>query len=341
MEENEKLLFALLRQALESGQSPDLSHADLLGLYELAQRHQLAHLIAHALDKHMPLCGPFQQRLLEAHYRTERYGHAYEALCQLFHREKIDFIPLKGLILRNFYPEPWMRTSCDMDLLLRPEDLERAGQLLEDTLHYRPKAMSGHDISYISADGVCVELHHTLIEHNPVLASVWDHCPDGQMPGDYFYLYHIAHAAKHFTHGGCGIRSVLELWLMEGRGITCDDALLTQCGLRAFTHALRRLADFWFAEGPADETVLDMHRLILTGGAYGTDSNQQLLGSATSPKLSRLFLSERELQYTYPVLRRHRWLLPVCQLRRWGRLLMGLRIRRRPKLTDLLSRLGL
>lgn len=325
MERLEKLLFALIRQALGLEQGVSVEDDLIPTLYAMAYRHELAHLVAYGLGTGCCLSGGFQERLLEAHYRYERYAHAYEELSQRFEKEKLPFVPLKGQVLREFYPEPWMRTGCDLDLLVRQEDLERAGKLLESDMGYGPKAISGHDISFISGDGVRVELHHTLIEGNEVLRDIWDHCAQGQMEPEYLYLYHIAHAAKHLRHGGCGIRPVLDLWLMERQGITCADALLEQCGLLTFAKALSRLSRCWFETGQVEEALRPLHCYILQGGIFGTAQSVEALRRDFDKK--RLFISKKELEYAYPILRKRGWLLPVCQLRRWCRLLRSGQLR--------------
>lgn len=339
MERTEEKLFALIRQRLSGGAPVEIPHQMLNELYALAQKHELAHILADtpAVTGLVTDQDAFQRRLLEAHYRSHRYQQAYQELCQCFQNENIPFIPLKGLVLRESYPEKWMRTSCDMDIALRPEDMERAAGLLESALAYRPKAMSDHDRAFISEDGVRVELHHTLIENDPVLASFWDHAlpEEGcrfRLEPAYFYLYHIAHMAKHFRHGGCGIRPLLDLWLMERAGMEPPVPLLEQCRLAVFGSACRRLAHCWFEGGPVDDDLRQMQDLILRGGIFGSAADQRLLKKASGAKprhLSRIFVPSEELQYTYPVLRQHRWMLPVCQLRRWGSLLLGSKARRR------------
>ncbi|MBE6924047.1 MAG: hypothetical protein E7466_02245 [Ruminococcaceae bacterium] len=337
MDATEKILFALLRQRLGEGEQVAVALDAVPALYALAQKHQLAHIIADT-PQLMAVEGlPFRERLLQTHYRTERYGHSFGELCQCFQSEKVPFIPLKGMVLQDFYPEKWMRISSDMDIALHPEDMGRAGALLESRLGYRPKAMSDHDISYISADGVRVELHHTLIEDDPVLSDFWSHAApeDGsryRLEEPYFYHYHMAHLAKHFRHGGCGIRPLLDLWLMERHGMTPPWPALEQAGLNTFTNACRRLSRCWFDGQPMEDDLREMEAFILQGGLFGSTVNQQLLKKTTGGKprsLSRIFVPVRELEYTYPILRRHRWMNPVCQLRRWGNLLLGDKARRR------------
>ena len=98
-----------------------------------------------------------------------------------------------------------------------------------------------------------VELHYTLIEDhvmpkaNDVLSEVWENSlpgPDGGrvMTDEMFYFYHVAHMAKHFGNGGCGIRPVLDLWLLNRKqGFTKDkrDALLSRGGLLDFERGRR------------------------------------------------------------------------------------------------------
>ena len=35
------------------------------------------------------------------------------------------------------------------------------------------------------------------------------------MTDEMFYFYHIAHMAKHFEEGGCGIRPFIDLWTLD------------------------------------------------------------------------------------------------------------------------------
>ena len=42
------------------------------------------------------------------------------------------FIPLKGSVVRDLYPERWMRTSADIDLLIREDQEKTCEELLID-----------------------------------------------------------------------------------------------------------------------------------------------------------------------------------------------------------------
>ena len=75
-----------------------------------------------------------------------------------------------------------------------------------------------------------------------------------------------------------------------------------------------------------------MEQFILFGGVYGTRENlvkvhQIKKGSKGRYALSRIVLPYDVLKFQYPVLEEHRWLLPVCQVRRWCRLVFGGRLK--------------
>lgn len=51
---------------------------------------------------------------------------AFRDICSIFDKIKIAYIPLKGAVIRPYYPYDSMRTSCDIDILIHEEDLELA-----------------------------------------------------------------------------------------------------------------------------------------------------------------------------------------------------------------------
>lgn len=356
MDRIERMMFDLLRYEL-SGRWTGcaVSPEDTAPLFQLAKKHELSHLAADALEKLgiLSSCSCailFQTPLFDAYYRYERYQHAFDQLCQAFESAQIRYLPLKGLVLRFLYPEPWMRTSCDMDILVHVEDMERARIILTEQLQYQPGMQSRHDVSFSSADGVCVELHFDLVEEKraasarTVLAQVWEYSHPAA-PGQYqyvmadevFFFYHIAHMAKHFEQGGCGIRSVLDLWLMMQHPKYWNDntiSLLRKGGLLPFANGVCALAKVWFENAEPTPLLLQMEQYILHGGIYGSaDHRYAVYQSRAKGKwryiLSRAVLPRNEMVCQYPVLQKHRWLLPVCQIARWFSFLTGPKARAR------------
>ena len=75
-------------------------------------------------------------------------------------------MPLKGSVLRASYPQDWMRTSCDIDILVHREDLERAVELLVEKKQYRREVTNLCDVSLYAPSGVHLELHYDLVLEN-------------------------------------------------------------------------------------------------------------------------------------------------------------------------------
>ena len=324
-----------------------LTTEEMTALFALSQRHDLAHIVGHALSK-LGLLGSdeiskkFKQQAVQAFYRYVRMDHAYEQICKLLEQEQIPFIPLKGAVLRAYYPEPWMRTSCDIDILVKEEDLGRAIASLQGQLQYFTVGESDHDVSLNSPNGVRLEIHFDTIRHyavnncRDVLAQIWEDAVPKE-PGSYhyrisddmFYFYHIAHMAKHFQHGGCGVRSFLDLWIMNER-MDFDRqkryALLEEGGLLKFAIAAEHLSEVWLSGGVANALSKQMEGFILDGGVYGTVWNsiavdQIKTGSKLKHACSKIFLPYDILKYDYPILQKKPWLTPLYEVKRWKRLI--------------------
>ena len=346
-----QLLFALLRNVIcGESLSDDAKNActpeTLERTYQLANHHDLAHLVGQAISRldlpESEAGKKCKSAAMMAVYRYTRIAYEYQRICETLENAQIPFIPLKGSVLRDHYPEPWMRTSCDIDILVRVEILEEAAQLLVDKLSFDRQGKGDHDISLYSPNGVHLELHYLAVdegrmpEAQKVLADIWTDAtplPGKQyqrvMSDEMFYFYHIAHMAKHFNNGGCGIRPFLDMWILNHRmsnDRAAREKLLARGSLQQFTAAAEKLSEMWFSGVEMDVLSQKLERFILDGGVYGTQKSlvavhQSRKGSKVKYALSRIFLPYQSLKYQYPILQKHRWLTPVYEVVRWCKLL--------------------
>ena len=107
-------------KAIDPSQDP-FSDEELAALYKLSKAHDLAHLVGDALIKNKLISNAeikskFEKQLMTAVYRYEQINYELNCLRKVLNEAQIPFLPLKGSVLRRYYPEPWMRTSCDIDL---------------------------------------------------------------------------------------------------------------------------------------------------------------------------------------------------------------------------------
>ena len=163
----QSVLFQLLRIAvcgeavteqLKTACTPEMLEA----VYDLAARHDLAHLVGQAASKldlaDSEILEKCKKTAMHALMRYMQLNYEYEQVCQVLEQEKIPFIPLKGSVLRNDYPEPWMRTSCDVDIL--QQELIGAGVLPADydfEAHKQLVPMQPGDVPVTYADTSALE----------------------------------------------------------------------------------------------------------------------------------------------------------------------------------------
>ncbi len=357
------LLLKCIKSAVDGVEICDFQPEMLDSVYALAVAHDMAHLVAEALDGAGLLTGNgealagLRRARLAAVFRAEQMDEALATVRRVLSAASIPFLPLKGSVIREFYPARWQRTSCDIDVLVPEESLAAAADALVKEGGFTKAGKGAHDLSLYSEAGVHIELHYTLVEdHIPpavqrILSTVWEHTEkngaEHTMHADFFYFYHIAHMAKHFTLGGCGIRPLLDLWLLRQKMPPPPqaDALLLAGGLSTFAEAAVRLSLAWFEDAPHDDITSRMQSFILRGGVYGTLRNQITVEQKKRGKLgyllSKIFLPYNRLKYQYPVIQRHKWLTPFCEVLRWLRLFFGgewRRVRRTLRVNNGLSR---
>ncbi len=340
-------LFLLLKSAI--GISPlynvetnVYSNEFLSELFDLAKKHDVAHLVAYALQENgLDVDENIGNIVLAAICRYERMNYEYVRLCGALEEARIPFMPLKGAVLRGYYPAPWMRTSCDIDILVRDSDVDNAAQIIADKLGYVNEGRGSHDITLKSPSGVHIELHFELVEKTvsdtsfDVLISTWDNASAAtgwnyryEMTDEMFYFYHVAHMAKHFSHGGCGVRPFIDLYILDniaGYDKEKRDAVLERGELLKFAEAARKLSLVWLENAEHNEITQQLEDFILNGGVYGTAMNriavqQQQKGGKFKYLISKTFLPYDVIKFHYPVLQKHKWLTPIMQVRRWFKL---------------------
>ncbi len=351
MQTVKKIFFTIIKSAItgkELTAEEKAAYKDEMfpHLFSLAKKHDILPMLILGLQdnglggKHTER---FPEELAKGVYRYECLHYELEQISQVFEQEKIVFLPLKGAVIRKYYREPWIRTSCDIDILVKEAEIDRAVDILKSTCGYTVAGEGSHDVSLYSENGSHIELHYNLMEEyeeneRSILLKdkIWEYTFTKQgytywreMTDEMFYFYHIAHMAKHFSIGGCGIRAYIDLWLLdtlENVDKQKRQTLLQQGGLSKFAEVASDLSKVWFEDKKLEKLTQMMQTFILQGGVYGSTENrvafeQQKRGGKAKYLLSRIFLSYDILKFKYPILQKHRWLMPVMQVRRWGRLI--------------------
>ena len=323
-------------------------------IFELSDKHDLSHIIGKAIGDckisvGSDIRGLFSASELNAFLRCEKIKFTQAELYRMLEDEHIPYIPLKGAVIRKFYPDEWLRTSCDIDVFIKREDISRTCEMIEASLGWKKYSDGTHDVSFFSNAGIHVELHYSLIEddattegivlHNwnaEVLSCVRENaepdkgsCCRFRLNDEFAYFYHIAHMAKHFESGGCGIRPFIDLWIMDNRlvyDIDKRNKMLKDGKLLTFADACRKLADVWFSGADHSDVTKGIESFVVSGGVYGNIDNkvavqQAYRGGKLRYAATRIFLPYDALKLHYPILKKHRYLMPFYQFKRWIKIL--------------------
>lgn len=322
----------------------DMSDELIEEIYVLSNNQDVAYIVGSALSKLNVLNGDaksaFFNEQLSSIFRSERLSHELESVCTLFEKNKIFHIPLKGSVLRNYYPKPEMRTSCDMDILIHKDDLEGAKDLLCSHLGYSFYRNGSHDVAFMSESGAELELHFRLYETDGVQKDILDKVWDCSMPckgytykcemqPEFYVFYHIFHMSKHFKNGGCGLRPFLDLWILKNNFPYDEDKLqsiLSSAGLNKFAKAAFKTAFVWYGSLEGDETTELIEEYIFNAGIYGNFENMVAIsvaksGSKIKEFLSRVFQPRILLKNQFPILEKYPFLTPFYEVKRWHRII--------------------
>ncbi len=316
----------------------------IASVYRIASEQELSYIVANALSKLGLLSGEskeafFAEQLVTV-YRLEMLKHELESISRIFEEAAIPFIPLKGSVIRNYYPKPEMRISCDTDILIHPENLEKAGELLCSKLNYKFEHKGSHDVAYESESGAELELHFRLFENDgnekDILDRVWEYalpCEGYQyrfeLEPEFFVFYHIFHMAKHIRNGGCGLRPFLDLWIIENK-FPYDkeklNKLLCEAGLERFFAVALQTSMTWYGTKKSDDMTELLEEYIFNAGIYGNFENMAAVsvvrsGGKLKALMGRVFMPRKLLKHQFPILEKYPVLTPFYEVKRWGRII--------------------
>ncbi len=339
------ILIKLLRCEIDEDYVlPELSltSEDIRALLETAQKHSLSHLVSDALKRTQKvedtaLLSLLNSNVYSAVIRHQILDDELKRIASVLDRHQIPYIPLKGSVLCEDYPKPWMRNRRDIDILVSAENHQKACNALCEELKYTFYRENKNDRVFTTPKKLTVEVHHHLISDEYIpqamsfLDSVWKKSSPVsaesfcyRMDSDMYVYHHIAHMAKHCLAGGCGIRPVLDLWIISQNRDYMSKELrrwLKESGLLVFAESMDELCKVWFCDKPHTKATLAIQEFIAVGGEMGNENfchfrRMKKKGGKIGYFLSRIFLPYDEIKEQYPIVEKYRILIPFCQIHR-------------------------
>lgn len=306
MEGVEKKTLIYLMACSLQGTKPDeqmLSGVDLEKLFFLAKAHTVSAMVCMALEQTDTFrCAEegIRAKWLEQKNKAVRKNMLLDAerrsLEKEFEKNGIWYMPLKGSILKDWYPKFGMREMADNDIFFDAAKRQQVKTIFQNR-GYTVEAYgtSNHD-AYEKQPIYNFEMHVALYhETYSVFYEKYANIKqqliqDKENPYRFhftpedFYVFAVVHAYKHYSQSGTGIRTLADIYIMNrklGRSLNREyvEAELKNLQILAYERESRKLAQKLFERAePVKESDLTeeeqkMLFYYLGSGTYGTLHN--------------------------------------------------------------------
>lgn len=352
---------------------------DLECLYQISEFHTVTAMICMALEKtnvFSRIEGSLKGKWLEKKNKAIRKNILLDAermkIFSWMEEKKIWHMPLKGSILKDFYPEIGMRQMSDNDILF--DEMYRQDVWNYMTYNGYEATRGINDDEYKKPPIYNFELHMALFSFSysskwvryyedikKKLILVENTLCEYRFSDEDFYIYMMAHECKHYDSGGTGIRSLLDCYIYnreKGSKLNWEyiKIELEKLEILEFESEMRSLAEKLFSH-PNEFLLRELEKrerkifeYCVFSGAYGTSQNwvkknlkriNAKEGNVSARTriiylLRRLFPKKREMiewcQLYYPGFIKHRGLLGIAYI--W-RVIRGIVKRHRQMLREI------
>ena len=304
---SEQLLY-LMACALQgvSAREEVLADADLKQLLIMARKHSVASMVCMALEKTAIFANADEatkKQWIDAKNKAIRKNMLLDAerktILHELETQGIWYMPLKGSILKDWYPKPGMREMADNDILFDASKRKEVKAIFQGRGYtvkgYNKSNHDEYEKPPIYNFEMHVELYHKIYDtFNEKYADVKQRLiPDAEVPYRFhftpedFYVFVITHAYKHYSSSGTGIRTLADIYIMNQKlGGTMNweyvDSELRGLGIFSYERESRELAQkvFGIAELPTEANLSEAEQQMLAyylgASTYGTIENRTL-----------------------------------------------------------------
>lgn len=281
------------------------SDKDLEAVYEYVKISGISAITFMALENAVDVVDEnsfmfeWKKMRLNAMRRNLLFDKERSEITNFLEQNSIWYLPLKGSVIKEMYPNPEMREMNDNDILIDQNGRDQAKDfMLSRGYQVKPNDKGviddkGNSDEFIKDPFFYFELHKFLIEerYSPkqydYFASIKDRLIKDtdkeygyHMSDEDFYLYMICHAHKHFSRNGMGIRFLMDEYVfLKEKGETLDNDYINEkireFGLEQFDADLRKVSKMAFDEDEEclEESLSDSEKALydscLGAGVFG------------------------------------------------------------------------
>lgn len=335
---NEGYFLHLLKCGLKSEkpEEPPVG-IDFEAIFELAKKQDVENIVFLSIDQ---LENNIDSNLYsiwqEAYYKRMKYSAfqdmALEELIEVFTKAGIDCMPLKGSVIKNYYPNPDLRTMGDIDFLVR----EQNRQVVRDIMHslgYEDDLLDDGQVdSFRRSKLEYIEVHYDFSAKNHIMHEVftidWDKLvPTGtphlfKQTFEDLYFFNTGHYVKNMHNKGMGLRGVVDTFVLWNRLTDNQKQVLNErfaeVNIDEFNSKLVKIADIWFNEVKDDGSLDALQKYLLNKKTYGDYKTETILNAVYSEQTSsnakylkdKIFPSADDLYERFDIKRKCFLILP-------------------------------
>ena len=337
-----KYTCQLLSSVINDTEPPELpENININHLYEYQLTQNVTNIAYVALERLSPSLN-LKEYQLDYKFnilREARFEIAGQEIYSTFEKEEIHFLPLKGAILKSYYPKPSLRTFTDTDIYVG-ENFDKAEKVLLGLGFEKLVDTNNNDVSYVKKPSLHIELHKELFPadyaFNGYFSNPYKHTiiKEGY---EYFHLYYdddffiyvFCHLYKHYTYGGCGLRQFLDIYVMLQKfslNMEYIRSELNSIGLEGFLDTTLKLTGYLFDNDEPSAELMEIAEFVFSNGTFGNADNRLVLDydKAHGKKrtlwgnikyfMERWGLNYSQMKWRYKVLNYLPFLLPFCWL---------------------------
>lgn len=314
---------------------------------KISKHHSLTAFLYQALVNVRAIINNDYLKELEKYYLANLrkcilFDKEREDLFNYLNEEQIDYLPLKGIILKNLYLDPFTREFADNDILFA----DSSSSLIKnyfvkhgyDVCSYEK---SGHDV-YTKKPFFNFEMHRALFSPNGkndrVVMYFKDYLFKAPVKEGYehylsdedFFIYFIAHSYKHYDRSGCGIRTLIDIYIfLKNKQLDFNyvNQELEKLDLLTFSNEIINLSNALFDEQTLNKAQEEFLLYIASSGTYGTLNHSVDKGIEEKGKtgylLFRLFPPYSSYKTLYPWAYKCPILIPIAWIVRFFRILFN------------------
>lgn len=253
-------------------------------------------------------------------------------LLDKFEKNDIKVVLLKGVIIKDIYPENYMRQMGDIDIYVDENNFEKASQIMIN-IGYKEFFDYEKHLVFKKEPFVYVEMHKKLVTDRDVgheyLNNIWPLCVKYKDYQNIYelsledaYFFAIVHLIIHFKFTGISIKDVLDIYLYnETYKNKLDynkiDKTLKKFNILEFENNIKNIAYKWFDEKNEND-FNDIENFILNGYNIENQVNYFIGKNGTKTKylINLFFPKYKIMEEKYPILQKFPILLPITWIHR-------------------------